>query len=109
MNSHTSIDSLLSGKIVEGSRMEFKRGWNATAIMRTICAFANDFENEGSGYILVGIDEKEGIPLRPIIGFDPRTLEKVEKELVGYCNQMQPSYYPKLSLEKIDNKYVLII
>jgi ATP-dependent DNA helicase RecG len=46
-----NIKDLLSGKIVEGERMEFKEGWNPITIMRTICAFANDFENVGkNGY-----------------------------------------------------------
>ena len=37
-----NIEDLLSGEIVEGSRLELKEGWNPTAILRTICAFAND-------------------------------------------------------------------
>jgi outer membrane lipoprotein-sorting protein len=41
-----NIEDLLSGKIVEGTRIEFKQGWNPPAIMRTICAFANDFEEK---------------------------------------------------------------
>ena len=43
-----SIEKLLSGKYVEGTRMEFKKGWNPVSTLRTICAFANDFGNEGS-------------------------------------------------------------
>jgi len=104
-----NIQDLLSGKIVEGTRMEFKQGWNPTAIMRTICAFANDFENEGSGYVIVGVEEIDGKPIRPVVGFDPTNLEQVEKELVGHCNLIQPSYFPRLSLEDIDGKHVLVI
>ena len=104
-----NILDLLSGKIVEGTRMEFKQGWNPTAIMRTICAFANDFENEGSGYVVIGVEEIDGKPIRPVLGFDPSILELVEKELLGYCNLIQPSYFPKLSLEEIDGKHVLVI
>ena len=39
-----SIKKLLSGKYVEDARMEFKKGWNPFSTLRTICAFANDFE-----------------------------------------------------------------
>ena len=81
-----NIEDLLSGAIVEGTRMEFKEGWNPTPIMRSICAFANDFENEGSGYIIVGVEEIDGKPIRPVKGFNPASLEKIEKELIGYCN-----------------------
>ncbi|MGQ1787486.1 RNA-binding domain-containing protein [Saccharicrinis sp. GN24d3] len=105
----TSIEELLSGKKVEGSRMEFKEDWNPTTIMRTVCAFANDFENQGSGYIIVGVKEENGKPVRPVLGFNPDALEKVEKEMVGYSNLVQPGYMPRLSLEEIDGKHVLVI
>ncbi len=104
-----SIEELLSGKKVEGSRMEFKEDWNPTTIMRTVCAFANDFENQGSGYIIVGVKEENGKPIRPVLGFNPDALEKVEKEMVGYSNLIQPSYMPRMSLEEIDGMHVLVI
>lgn len=104
-----NIEDLLSGKIVEGTRMEFKQGWNPTAIMRTICAFANDFEDEGSGYVIIGVEESNGKPIRPVLGFNPSTLEQVEQELLRYCNLIQPSYFPRLSLEEVDGKHVLVI
>lgn len=104
-----SIEDLLSGAVVEGTRMEFKKGWNPAPIMRSICAFANDFENEGSGYIIVGVDESDGKPIRPVEGFNPDSLERVEKELIGFCNLINPSYFPRISLEEIDRKHVLVI
>lgn len=104
-----SIEDLLSGNVVEGTRMELKQGWNPTPIMRTVCAFANDFENEGSGYIVVGVEEKDGKPIRPVLGFNPNHLENVEQDLLAYCNQIQPSYMPRISLEQLDGKHVLAI
>lgn len=104
-----NIEDLLSGAIVEGARMEFKQGWNPTPIMRTICAFANDFENEGSGYIIVGVEEKDGRPVRPVLGFDPNLFETVQRDMINYCNQIQPTYFPVLSLEEIDGRHVLVI
>lgn len=104
-----NIEKLLSGTVVEGTRMEFKKGWNPIAIMRTVCAFANDFENEGSGYIVIGVEESNGKPQRPVVGFNPDSFEQVQKEMIGYCNLIQPNYMPRLSLEEIDGKYVLLI
>ena len=104
-----TIEKLLSGKVVESERLEFKRSWNPPAILRTIAAFANDFENLGSGYILVGIDEESGMPKRPVYGFDPESFDKVQKEMLGYCNLIRPNYFPRLSLEEIDGKHVLLI
>ncbi|MEO0042953.1 MAG: hypothetical protein RL329_2401 [Bacteroidota bacterium] len=104
-----NIKELLSGKIVEGERVEFKEGWNPITIMRTICAFANDFENAGSGYLIIGVAEVGGRPIRPVKGFNPHDFEKVQKELLNYCNLIVPSYFPRLSLEGIDDKHVLVI
>ena len=48
-----NIEELLSGRAVEGDRLEYKEGWNPDAIYRTICAFANDFDETGGGYIVM--------------------------------------------------------
>ncbi len=60
-----NIEKLLGGNTVENNRIELKGGWNPDSIYRTICAFANDFEDNGSGYIIVGVDENNGRPVRP--------------------------------------------
>ncbi len=52
---HLNIEDLLSARTVESERIEYKEGWNPDAIYRSICAFANDFDNIGGGYILVGV------------------------------------------------------
>ncbi len=100
MNILVNIETLLSGKVVESNRIEYKSGWNPTNIMRTVCAFANDFENEGSGYIIVGVEEANGKALRPVKGFSIDKFEQVQKELIGYCNLIQPAYIPRISLEE---------
>jgi len=102
MNILISIEKLLSGKFVEDSRMEFKKGWNPVSTLRTICAFANDFGNEDSGYIIVGVEEENGRAQRPVVGFNPDKYEQVQKELIAYCNLIQPSFFPRLSLEEIE-------
>ncbi len=50
-----NIEDLLNKHKVESNRIEFKKGWNPTKIYHSICAFANDFDNIGGGYILVGV------------------------------------------------------
>ena len=42
-----NLNDLLRQRTVEGERIEYKTGWNPDAIIRTLCAFANDFENLG--------------------------------------------------------------
>ena len=55
-----NIEDLLGGFVVEGNRVEYKTGWNPDPIYRTICAFANDFDDACGGYIVVGVTEKNG-------------------------------------------------
>ena len=50
-----NIEDLLHKRKIESTRIEFKTGWNPDKIYHTICAFANDFDNIGGGYIVVGV------------------------------------------------------
>ncbi len=54
-----NLEDLLRQRKVEGDRIEYKKGWNPDPIMRTLCAFANDFENIG-GDFLKELDLTEG-------------------------------------------------
>ena len=54
-----NLEDLLRQRKVEGDRIEYKKGWNPNPIMRTLCAFANDFENF-DGDFLKELDLTEG-------------------------------------------------
>jgi predicted HTH transcriptional regulator len=49
------LETLLKGRVVESDRVEYKRGWNPSDVIHTICAYANDFDNTNGGYIVIGI------------------------------------------------------
>lgn len=104
-----NIEELLSGRAVEGDRLEYKTGWNPDAIYRTICAFANDFDETGGGYIVVGVKEENGRAIRPVIGINPDQIEPIEKEMVGFNNLIRPYYQPRLYVEEVDGKTILVI
>ena len=55
-----NIDNLLRQRTVEGERIEYKTGWNPKAVLHTICAFANDFHNLGGGYVVLGVEARDG-------------------------------------------------
>ena len=55
-----TIEKLLNDNIVESARIEFKEGWNPDTTLKTISAFANDIDNRGGGYIIIGIKENNG-------------------------------------------------
>ena len=71
-----SIEDLLSHRKIESDRIEFKEGWNPDSIYRSICAFANDFDNIGGGYIIIGVEEQNGMAVRPVKG-----LSMIHREL----------------------------
>ena len=106
---HINIEDLLSARTVESDRIEYKKGWNPDAIYRTICAFANDFENIGGGYIIVGAEEKNGRAKRPIKGIPAEQLNAIQKEMIGFNNLIRPYYAPKINIQTFDDQNLLVI
>ncbi len=49
-----NIEDLLNKQKIESNRIEFKKGWNPAIIYHSVCAFANDFNDLGGGFILAG-------------------------------------------------------
>ena len=104
-----NIEDLLNKRRVESNSIEFKAGWNPDKIYHTICAFATDLENMGGGYILVGVEEENGIAKRPVKGLDENEVDRIMKEMVGYDAKLSPSYLTKVSPEEVDGKTILVI
>ena len=106
-----NIEDLLNKRKIESNRIEFKKGWNPDKIYRTICAFANDFDNIGGGYIVVGIEEEErtGIAKRPVTGVPIEALNDIQRDMIGYNNKIEPYYLPRIDVQDVDGKSVLVI
>ena len=104
-----NIEDLLRKQKVEGNRIEFKTGWNPDTIYRSICAFANDFDNIGGGYIIVGVEEDNGVAKRPVKGIPASKIDSIHKEMVGFNNKINPYYMPRTSVEEVDGKFILVI
>lgn len=104
-----NINDLVHGQTVEWERLEFKQGWNPEEIVHTICAFANDINNWGGGYIIVGIAENAGQPVLPPAGLAPERLDFIQGEIVKLANQMQPNYFPIPQPHIMDGKHIMIL
>lgn len=104
-----NIEDLLNRRKVESNRVEFKKGWNPTAIYHSLCAFANDLDNLGGGYVLVGVEEENGIAKRPVVGIPTEQLDKIQQQIVGFNNFFAPYYLPRVSVEDIDGRNVVVI
>ncbi len=109
MELEISIEDLLNKRRVESARIEFKASWNPDDIYHSICAFANDFDNIGGGYIVIGVEEKNGIAIRPVKGIEEYDIDKIQKEMVGYNNTMVPVYFPKVIVEEVDRKWIMVL
>ena len=103
------IDELLNCQVVESTRIEFKRDWNPNPIIHTICAFANDIDNIGGGYVVIGVEEKNGSPVLPPCGIDQGKVAGILKELVGLCHKIEPLYNPVVEPVLYDGKYIIVI
>ena len=104
-----NVDDLINKRIIESTRIEFKSDWNPTPIVHSICAFANDIDNLGGGYIVLGVEEKDGAPVFPVKGIEQERIDGILKELVGYCRLIEPLYNPIVEPVLYQGVYVIII
>ena len=85
-----NIEDLLHQRKVERTRIEYKSEWNPEPIIHTLTAYANDFDNMGGGYILIGVEEKNGRPLLPLKGLAPECIDEIQLDLLNKCNFIEP-------------------
>ena len=105
----TNIKTLLSGEVVEWARIEFKETWDAAASLKTICAFANDLDNWGGGYIVIGVEEHNGRPVYPLKGVSVEKLDVYQKEIYAKCKLIRPAYTPIVGIETYQDKQFIIL
>ncbi len=103
-----NIDDILNGGSVEWERLEFKKGWNPLEVLHTTCAFANDINNWGGGYIFIGIEEADGRPVLPPTGLPSSKLDDIQKKLVELGNLLRPDYHPVVEPRVYQGKHILI-
>ncbi len=105
-----NLNDLLRQRTVEGERVEYKAGWNPDPIIRTVCAFANDFENLGGGYVVIGQEcDANGQPVFPPVGLADNQLDKIQQELLADCQLIQPPYFPVLSIEEVESRKLIVL
>lgn len=105
----TNIKTLLSGEVVEWARIEFKETWDAAASLKTICAFANDLDNWGGGYIVIGVEENNGRPVYPLMGVSTDKLDVYQKSIYAKCKLIRPAYSPIIGVETYQDKQFIVI
>ena len=75
---------------VESERVEFKASWNPQVtgpqVLSTICAFANDYHSLNGGYVVIGVEERDGRVDLPPCGLSPDEVDAAQK-----CRMSQSS------------------
>jgi ATP-dependent DNA helicase RecG len=104
-----NISELINGITVAWERIEFKEGWKAVEVLHTICAFANDMNNWGGGYIVIGIKERDGRAILPPVGLATEKIDSIQKELLNLSNRLKPNYFPIAEPVKFQDKKILVI
>lgn len=104
-----NIKDLINQRIVESTRIEYKEGFNLRTIVHTICAFANDIDNSGGGYVIVGVAEENGRPSLPPKGLDPNDIDQIMKRLIGLCRCIEPVYNPFVEPVEFQGAQLLVI
>ena len=104
-----NIDDLIHQRKVERTRIEYKSDWNPEPIIHSITAFANDFDNMGGGYILIGVEEDNGRPKLPLKGLEPNSIDNIQLDLLNKCNFIEPRCIPVIEPYTVDGKEILVL
>ena len=105
-----NIDHLLRQRTVEGERIEYKAGWNPKKVLHTICAFANDFHNLGGGYVILGVKAKNGCPILPPKGINPKHIDAIQNALLDLGHAaIRPHYHPLTATYSVEGRTILVL
>ena len=105
-----NLHDLLRQRTIEGERVEYKAGWNPQSVLHTKCAFANDFHNLSGGYVVFGVEERDGQPSLPPRGVDPGRIESLQNELLRLGQSaIQPHYHPLSGVSEVEGRTILML
>lgn len=110
--------SILENQNIESSFIEYKKSANfKDKILKTACAFANNYMNNEIGLLFVGIEEvdnketgEKAIPKRPIEGIKESKIEGIENELKSLLSNIHPKinyHIPLTAFEELATNAIL--
>ena len=100
-------NEILRNRAAECSYIEYKESeQQLDKILKTICAYGNNYCNNDIQYIFIGVKEEntendKAIPVLPIKGMPEGHLEKCKNTL----NSLRPFLYPNVRFDLLSNKY----
>ena len=109
--------NILENQNIESSFIEYKKSANfKDKILKTACAFANNYMNNEIGLLFIGIEEiddketgEKAIPKRPIEGIKESKVEGIENELKSLLANIRPKINYHIISDKLDGEYYLVV
>lgn len=109
-------------QIIESDRaecdyIEYKKSYlQKDKILKTICAYANNYMNRDYGYLFIGIEEQDdkengikAIPTRPITGLVEGQLEVAENKIKELFKYLQPKPTCHFICDQIDGRWYMVV
>ena len=101
-----NVEDLLHCRTIESARVEFKAAWHPETtgfqILKTLCAFANDYQNLNGGYVVLGVAERDGRGVMPPAGLSSAEIEAAAQRAMNEADNL-------LSVEQVGMKVKLAI
>ena len=102
---------------VENDYIEYKKSASMKdKILKTACAFANNYMNREISLLFIGIEEvdddaagEKAVPVRPITGIDEAKIETIENTLKSLLSHIHPRIEYKLIQDEIDERQYIIL
>ncbi len=109
--------NILETQKMEDSFVEYKKSVHfKDKILKTACAFANNYMNNEIGLLFIGIEElndkktgEKAIPKRPIEGIKESKIEGIENELKSLLSNIHPRIRYHIISDRIDDAYYLVV
>ena len=104
------IHRLLKGGVVEWERIDFYKSFYPSSILHSICAFANDINNTGGGYIIIGVEINDRRrPILPPYGLSLGEVKIFKDEVLRICHYLRPQYSPIVDVVDCRDKQILVL
>lgn len=112
----TNANEILRNKSAECDYIEYKKSADQLhKILKTICAYGNNYYDNDIQYIFIGVEEandeqNKATPILPILGIKEGTIEKVKNKI----NSLRTFLYPNVDFDVVTNeldgrKYLIIV
>lgn len=109
-NLHGKGDKMDWNQLVqrESARIEWKENVaNPQNVVKTLCAFANDFQQVGGGRVLCGLKEEKnesGEPTAVVVGLDEKRFKEIKNKVLDSCHRyVDPPLTPEISDYPVEN------